>query len=124
MTKQQRDLLTFIDEFIIENGYSPSFREMQDALGLKSKSGVFRLLRGLEEQGRIRRLHYRKRALEVIKNPEIPLDLSQLSYAALAKEAKRRHLALCHIMRDDYGNRLYVPLIRDPTPAELDLASN
>lgn len=70
LTAKQRELLLFIDERLQSNGISPSFDEMRDALDLKSKSGVHRLISALEERGFIRRLPNRARALEVLKVPE------------------------------------------------------
>ena len=70
LTAKQHQLLVFIQERLAENGVSPSFDEMKDALGLKSKSGVHRLVNALEERGFIRRMANRARALEVIKMPE------------------------------------------------------
>ena len=60
----------FIDQHLSDTGVSPSFDEMKDALELKSKSGIHRLITGLEERGFIRRLPHRARALEVLKLPE------------------------------------------------------
>ncbi|MEO0399164.1 MAG: transcriptional repressor LexA [Pseudomonadota bacterium] len=70
LTKKQHALLSFINERLAETGVSPSFDEMKDALGLKSKSGIHRLITALEERGFIRRLPHRARALEVLKVPE------------------------------------------------------
>jgi repressor LexA len=70
LTKKQHQLLMFIDERLRENGISPSFDEMKDALGLKSKSGIHRLVSALQERGFIRRLPHRARALEVLRLPE------------------------------------------------------
>ena len=70
LTKKQYELITFIDFTLQETGVSPSFDEMRDALHLKSKSGIHRLITGLEERGFIRRLPHRARALEIIKLPE------------------------------------------------------
>ena len=70
LTKKQYELLVLIDRRIKEDGVPPSFDEMKDALGLKSKSGIHRLISGLEERGFIRRLPHRARALEVLKLPE------------------------------------------------------
>jgi len=70
LTRKQYELLIFIDERLQDSGISPSFDEMRDALGLKSKSGIHRLITGLEERGFIRRLPHRARALEVLKLPE------------------------------------------------------
>jgi repressor LexA len=70
LTAKQRELLVFIDSRLKQNGISPSFDEMREALALKSKSGVHRLISALEERGFIRRLANRARALEVVKLPE------------------------------------------------------
>ena len=70
LTKKQYNLLQFIDNHLKSRGVSPSFDEMKDALGLKSKSGIHRLITGLEERGFIRRLPHRARALEVLQLPE------------------------------------------------------
>jgi len=70
LTRKQHELLLFIHERLGQGGVSPSFDEMKDALGLKSKSGIHRLITGLEERGFIRRLPHRARALEVVKLPE------------------------------------------------------
>ena len=70
LTAKQRELLIFIQRRLEESGISPSFEEMKDALDLKSKSGVHRLISALEERGFIRRLPNRARALEVLKQPD------------------------------------------------------
>ena len=70
LTRKQHELLMFIHERIKESGVSPSFDEMKDALDLRSKSGIHRLITALEERGFIRRLPNRARALEVIKLPD------------------------------------------------------
>ena len=70
LTAKQRELLQFITVRLEDSGISPSFEEMKDALDLKSKSGVHRLISALEERGFIRRLPNRARALEVIRQPE------------------------------------------------------
>ena len=70
LTRKQYELLTFIDKCLKKSGVSPSFDEMKDALGLRSKSGIHRLILGLEERGFIRRLPHRARALEVLRVPE------------------------------------------------------
>ena len=71
LTRKQQELLLYIDSKLKEGGVSPSFEEMKEALDLKSKSGVHRLISALEERGFIRRLPNRARALEVLKMPEI-----------------------------------------------------
>lgn len=70
LTKKQHELLLFINARIQETGVSPSFDEMKDALDLRSKSGIHRLITALEERGFIRRLPNRARALEVIRLPD------------------------------------------------------
>jgi repressor LexA len=70
LTRKQFELLRFIHERLKESGVPPSFDEMKDALDLRSKSGIHRLITALEERGFIRRLPNRARAIEVIKLPE------------------------------------------------------
>ena len=70
LTRKQHELLLYINDRLSETGVSPSFEEMKEALDLKSKSGVHRLISALEERGFIRRLANRARALEVLKMPE------------------------------------------------------
>ncbi len=90
LTAKQHELLTFIHQRLEEGGISPSFEEMKEALDLKSKSGVHRLISALEERGFIRRLPNRARALEVLKIPErgnaAPVQLSGAS--PLAKSGR------------------------------------
>src|SRR5437016_6723352 len=71
LTRKQYELLRFINERLKEAGVPPSFDEMKDALDLRSKSGIHRLITALEERGFIRRLPNRARAIEVIKLPEV-----------------------------------------------------
>ena len=70
LTRKQLELLRFIHERLTESGVPPSFDEMKDALDLRSKSGIHRLITALEERGFIRRLPNRARAIEVIKQPD------------------------------------------------------
>lgn len=70
LTRKQYDLLKFIHERLKESGIPPSFEEMKEALDLRSKSGIHRLITALEERGFIRRLPNRARALEVLRLPE------------------------------------------------------
>ena len=70
LTRKQHELLRFIQERLRESGVPPSFDEMKDALDLRSKSGIHRLIMALEERGFIRRLPNRARALEIIKMPD------------------------------------------------------
>jgi len=84
LTKKQYELLLFINKRLNEQGVSPSFDEMKGALGLRSKSGIHRLITGLEERGFIRRLPHRARALEIARLPE------NLAPAAAASAAPAR----------------------------------
>ena len=70
LTRKQNELLMFINKRLNDDGVSPSFDEMKEALRLKSKSGIHRLITGLEERGFLRRLPHRARALQVLKLPE------------------------------------------------------
>ena len=70
LTKKQLDLLDFINKRVARDGVPPSFDEMKEALDLKSKSGIHRLITALEERGFIRRLAHRARAIEIIKLPD------------------------------------------------------
>lgn len=74
LTRKQHELICFINDRLTETGVSPSFEEMKDALDLKSKSGVHRLISALEERDFIRRLPNRARALEVLRMPERPAE--------------------------------------------------
>ena len=73
LTRKQHELICFIDDRLKESGVSPSFEEMKEALDLKSKSGVHRLISALEERQFIRRLPNRARALEVLRMPDRPV---------------------------------------------------
>src|SRR4028118_2401545 len=70
LTRKQHELLLYIHKHLGDTGVSPSFEEMKEALDLKSKSGVHRLISALEERGFIRRLANRARTLEVVKMPD------------------------------------------------------
>lgn len=70
LTKKQLDLLEFIQKRVQRDGVPPSFDEMKEALDLRSKSGIHRLITALEERGFIRRLAHRARAIEIVKLPE------------------------------------------------------
>ena len=83
LTKKQRELLLYIKDHLGKTGVSPSFDEMKDALDLKSKSGIHRLITALEERGFIRRLAHRARAVEILRLPEdlgpVPLSGTSIS---------------------------------------------
>ena len=83
LTKKQHELLSYINGRLAETGVSPSFEEMKEALELKSKSGVHRLISALEERGFIRRLANRARALEVTRMPDVKATGSEAPRAAV-----------------------------------------
>ena len=70
LTRKQYELLVYIDKHLKQTGFSPSFEEMKEALALKSKSGIHRLISALEERGYLGRRHHRARALEVLRLPD------------------------------------------------------
>lgn len=86
LTKKQLDLLEFIHARMQRDGVPPSFDEMKDALDLRSKSGIHRLITALEERGFIRRLAHRARALEIVKLPDVMLAArSEAAKAGMGK---------------------------------------
>jgi repressor LexA len=91
LTRKQHELIRFIQTRLEESGVSPSFEEMKEALDLKSKSGVHRLISALEERGFIRRLPNRARALEVIRQPDdvTGIGLRESARVAAASDAAR-----------------------------------
>ena len=104
LTKKQHELLMFINQRLAATGVAPSFDEMKDALKLRSKSGIHRLISGLEERGFIRRLAHRARALGVIKLPE--------ESAAPAPAAAERGRFSPTVIRGDFAARC--PARRSP----------
>ena len=77
LTRKQRELLMFLEEKISQSGVTPSFEEMKQKVGLKSKSGIHRLISALEDRGFIKKLPFKARAIEILKLPNIkqrPLD--------------------------------------------------
>ncbi len=108
LTKKQHELLLFINKRLGDSGICPSFDEMKEALGLKSKSGVHRLITGLEERGFIRRLAHRARALEVARLPEnlaaVPAAVRE--FAASRETGAARPPFAPNVIRGDFGNAL------------------
>ena len=86
LTRKQLELLNFIKARLDRDGVPPSFDEMKEALDLKSKSGIHRLITALEERGFIRRLAHRARALEIIRLPEA-MERGVIAAPVLAKPA-------------------------------------
>ncbi|MCL2713837.1 MAG: hypothetical protein FWD68_04385 [Alphaproteobacteria bacterium] len=95
LTRKQSELLRLIHSLIRNGGVPPSFDEMKDALGLRSKSGIFRLLNALEDRGFIRRLPHRARAIEVLRLPEPPPG-PRRSFAPDVIEGTPRHAVPGH----------------------------
>lgn len=107
LTPRQAELLRFIKRHIAEHGYAPTFEVMREALGLHSKSGVARLIEGLEERGAIRRLRGAPRAIEVLStDPSFDPDLAErVNDAAIQEtkakfEARFRELALIRLVAE------------------------
>ena len=100
LTRKQYELLMFIHERVRETGIPPSFDEMKDALDLKSKSGIHRLITALEERGFLRRMEKRARALEVLKLPE---NVSETQRPATTRSQAQR---LVHPARRGAENRI------------------
>ena len=100
LTKKQHELLIFINKWLENHGVSPSFDEMKEALGLKSKSGIHRLITGLEEREFIRRLPHRARALEVLRLPD---DVS------ISPGQKRHNSVALEPANEDYETRIFGP---------------
>ncbi len=118
LTRKQRELLQFIQERLGDTGISPSFDEMKDALGLKSKSGVHRLITGLEERGFIRRLPHRARALEVTRLSDDQMGRAEQarggSAAATAGDAGRRGFS-ANVIRGDFTPSLPGAMVAQTT---------
>src|ERR1700753_2291731 len=112
LTRKQRELLLFINQRLTATGVSPSFDEMKDALNLRSKSGIHRLISGLEERGFIRRLAHRARALEVVKLP------ADVAIPAAAEKGKFSPT----VIRGDFSGALPgSPVSTDSAAVELPL---
>ena len=103
LTRKQHELLTFIDGHLQSTGFSPSFEEMKEALHLRSKSGIHRLISALEERGFLRRHHHRARALEVVRLPE---DVAARVVPAATAAAPEPAGFAPNVIRGDFGARL------------------
>ncbi len=95
LTRKQHELLTYIERHLRDTGFSPSFEEMKEALQLRSKSGIHRLISALEERGFLRRRHHRARALEVLRMPN----------EGMAAEAPAMPAFAPNVIRGDFSNR-------------------
>jgi repressor LexA len=103
LTRKQHELLVYIDRHLKETGFSPSFEEMKEALNLRSKSGIHRLISALEERGFLARRHHRARALEVLRLPDATLTRA----APPARVAEPVAPAFApNVIRGDFTGRL------------------
>ncbi|MDE2515807.1 MAG: transcriptional repressor LexA [Rhodospirillales bacterium] len=108
LTRKQHELLLFIDKHLRETGFSPSFEEMKEALDLKSKSGIHRLISALEERGFLARRHHRARALEVVRLPgdATPPLLSPVLVSDSASPQPGDAAFAPNVIRGDFSPRL------------------
>ncbi len=107
LTRKQHELLTFIDKHLKATGFSPSFEEMKEALQLKSKSGIHRLISALEERGFLRRRHHRARALEVVRLPDDMAARAVGAPAPALAEARADPASFSpNVIRGDFTARL------------------
>jgi repressor LexA len=109
LTRKQHELLIFIDRHLKSTGFSPSFEEMKEALQLRSKSGIHRLISALEERGFLSRRHHRARALEVVRLPDamMPRGLAEAALAAAAPAPGFAPTGFApNVIRGDFSNRL------------------
>jgi repressor LexA len=117
LTRKQYELLRFINERLKEAGVPPSFDEMKDALDLRSKSGIHRLITALEERGFIRRLPNRARAIEVIKLPELGVNPGGgngrrgFTPSVIEGNLGKVRPASSHSADDDSGRTVAVPVM-------------
>ncbi len=106
LTRKQHELLTFIDKHLKATGFSPSFEEMKEALQLRSKSGIHRLISALEERGFLRRRHHRARALEVVRLPnETGREIEVAADSILDEEAEAPAFSP-NVIHGDFSGRL------------------
>jgi repressor LexA len=106
LTRKQHELLSFIDRHLKSTGFSPSFEEMKEALQLKSKSGIHRLISALEERGFLRRRHHRARALEVVRLPDDVSTRAPLAEARVEQAAGGGGAFAPNVIRGDFTARL------------------
>jgi repressor LexA len=112
LTKKQLDLLEFIQKRVKRDGVPPSFDEMKEALDLRSKSGIHRLITALEERGFIRRLAHRARAIEIVKLPETLGGAAQGGFAPRVIEGDRPDMPRPRSARDvSHASATELPLM-------------
>jgi repressor LexA len=103
LTRKQYELLVYIDRHLKQTGFSPSFEEMKDALNLKSKSGIHRLISALEERGYLARRHHRARALDILRLPDNMLQREILDEPEDVEESQG---FVPNVIRGDFTQRL------------------
>ncbi|MCQ8277299.1 transcriptional repressor LexA [Acetobacteraceae bacterium KSS8] len=110
LTRKQHELLSFIDSHLRATGFSPSFDEMKDALHLRSKSGIHRLISALEERGFLSRRHHRARALEVLRMPDQAGGQTAPAPGSVSATEQAIQDELAHfapnVIKGDFGSRL------------------
>src|SRR3978361_186851 len=107
LTRKQHELLIYIDRHLKATGFSPSFEEMKEALALRSKSGIHRLITALEERGFLRRHHHRARALEVMRLPEnVAGQPSRRVAGAKGEAASPASPFTPNVIKGDFSGRL------------------
>ncbi len=121
LTKKQHELLMYINQRLAATGIAPSFDEMKDALNLRSKSGIHRLISGLEERGFIRRLPHRARALEVTRLPEESAAPSGSAISNAIGAAERGRFSPTVIRGDFAGALPGTPVAPDIAAVDLPL---
>jgi repressor LexA len=104
LTRKQYELLVYIDRHLKQTGFSPSFEEMKDALNLKSKSGIHRLISALEERGYLARRHHRARALDILRLPDNMQPREAPAAAPAESEASQGFAP--NVIRGDFTQRL------------------
>jgi repressor LexA len=104
LTRKQYELLVYIDRHLKQTGFSPSFEEMKDALHLKSKSGIHRLISALEERGYLARRHHRARALDVLRLPDNMLQREATGTSTPDHEVSQGFSP--NVIRGDFTQRL------------------
>jgi repressor LexA len=104
LTRKQYELLVYIDRHLKQTGFSPSFEEMKDALHLKSKSGIHRLISALEERGYLARRHHRARALDVLRLPDNMLQREATGTSTPDHEVSQGFAP--NVIRGDFTQRL------------------
>jgi repressor LexA len=117
LTRKQHELLMFIDRHLRDTGFSPSFEEMKEALRLKSKSGIHRLITALEERGFLKRRAHRARALEVIRLPDNVAPRQAMATPAAAATATASAFAPNVIRGNFAANLSGVPKPANEAPA-------